>query len=60
MSRSSLNMPGSNDAAALRAVLYVEQPEPAPLHTDSLQPRLLLAASHEVPPTAVVYDEDAG
>jgi hypothetical protein len=48
------------EAAPGSAVLYVEQPEPAPLHTDSLQPRELLAATNDVPPTAVVYDDEAG
>ena len=47
-------------AAAASAVLYVEQPEPAPFHTVSFHPRVLVAAQAMVPPTAVVYADDAG
>src|SRR5215469_11179126 len=48
---------------------YAEQPEPAPAmplgvtvphHTDSVQPRELLALVRVVPPTAVTYCEAAG
>jgi hypothetical protein len=52
--------PVPNVAAPGSAVLYAEQPEPAPLHTVSLQPRVLLAATKDVPPTAVTYADDAG
>ena len=37
----------------LRIALSVEQPEPAPLHADSDQPRLFDAWVSDVPPTAV-------
>ena len=37
-----------------------EQPEPAPLHTVSVQPRALLARDRDVPPTAVTNCEAAG
>src|SRR5215472_14675282 len=37
-----------------------EQPDPAPLHTVSLQPRLLLARDSDVPPTAVTNCDAAG
>jgi hypothetical protein len=40
-------------AAAASAVLYDEQPDPAPLQTVSDQPRVLESATSEVPPTAV-------
>jgi hypothetical protein len=43
----------ADDDAAARAVLYVEQPDPAPVHTVSLQPREFDAATSVVPPTAV-------
>ena len=35
------------------AALMVVQPEPAPLHADSVHPRVLDAAYSDVPPTAV-------
>src|SRR5689334_21795574 len=38
----------------------VLQPLPAPLHTVSVQPRVLAAALSEVPPTAVTCGDDAG
>src|SRR5262245_7636688 len=38
----------------------LEQPEPAPFHAVSVQPRLLLAVRSEVPPTAVTNWEVAG
>src|SRR5438046_804607 len=38
----------------------VLQPEPAPLHTVSLQPRVLAAVLSEVPPTAITCGDDAG
>jgi hypothetical protein len=37
-----------------------EQPEPAPFHAVSVQPRALLAVRSEVPPTAVTNREVAG
>src|SRR5215831_8567394 len=37
-----------------------EQPEPAPLHTVSPQPRALLLRTRWVPPTAVTNGEAAG
>src|SRR6059058_6059240 len=40
--------------------LCVAQPEPAPLHAVSDQPRALLARRSEVPPTAVTNRELAG
>ncbi|CAN5594849.1 hypothetical protein BH10ACT10_BH10ACT10_14520 [soil metagenome] len=41
-------------AAAASAVFTVEQPEPAPLQTYSVQPRVVPeAANSDVPPTAV-------
>jgi hypothetical protein len=40
--------------------MYALQPLPAPLHTVSLQPRVLLARLSDVPPTAVTYCEAAG
>ena len=36
----------------LGLALRVEQPLPAPLHADSVQPRVLLALVRLVPPTA--------
>ncbi len=39
---------------------YELQPDPAPLHTVSDQPRALLARESDVPPTAVTYCDDAG
>src|SRR5204863_1770406 len=38
----------------------VLQPLPAPLHTVSVQPRVLLAVLSDVPPTAVTCGDDAG
>src|SRR5690348_17229642 len=38
----------------------VLQPEPAPLHTVSLQPRAVAAVRSEVPPTAITCGDDAG
>src|SRR5437762_13694449 len=45
---------------ALRIALSVEQPEPAPLHAASVQPRLFDARVSDVPPTAVTERDDAG
>src|SRR5262245_29209698 len=39
---------------------YSEQPLPAPLHTDSDQPRALESRTRLVPPTAVTYCDAAG
>ena len=44
---------GSDDTAC-------HKPDPAPLHTDSLQPRELPSWNNDVPPTAVTYDDEAG
>src|SRR3954451_7197436 len=40
--------------------LSVEQPDPAPLQADSLQPRVLEVLLSEVPPTATTVPNDAG
>ncbi len=48
-----LAQPVPKEAAPLSAVLYAEQPLPAPLHAVSVQPRALDAVLSEVPPTAV-------
>ena len=37
-----------------------EQPEPASLHADSVQPRVFVEVDSEVPPTAVTYCDVAG
>src|SRR5882757_4720682 len=39
---------------------YVEQPLPAPFHTDSDQPRVVDARLSEVPPTAMTLAAEAG
>src|SRR5262245_47202317 len=41
-------------------VSKAEQPEPAPFHTVSVQPRALAAVTRWVPPTAVTNREVAG
>lgn len=47
--------PVSKVDAAASGALYVEQPDPAPFHTDSDQPRAVPGAvTSEVPPTVVV------
>src|SRR5437773_3759628 len=39
--------------------MYAEQPEPAPFHAVSVQPRALVAFFRLVPPTAITEPSDA-
>src|SRR3954465_5457822 len=54
-----LAQPVSNVDDAATAALYVEQPDPAPLHAVSLT-RVVSDIFRVVPPTAVTYVDEAG